>query len=358
MNLDEKGFDGESMRPKKVIVNKLQKHVNFVFDGFRQHFSVLAIVSADGFAIPPLFSFQGKEIPIEIIAGGPKNSKATVNEAGYFNQELFPQVLEHFNQFTSTIPRPILIIMDNANSHLSEIASEFAKTSGIIMQFLPPQTTHRMQPLDVAVFKPFSDYWKTECRKFRNNHNNHSITRHDVASTIKPAWEKCTIPSTIESGFRNTGIFPFNPTKITSEDMKPAEIFQKSPLDNNNNNNNNSNNSNNSNNNTMDVDTMTIDQLKRELIESRQRISELSTVKPKKSRAKTLKHSTNKLLSSEQLHKQHERQQQTQQRNKQRKRKHNQHNNILQNPPKFQYNLKSIISNNNDSSRIILTRIK
>jgi hypothetical protein len=54
-NLDEKGFDGESMRPKTVIANKKQKHVNYVFDGFRQHFSVLAIVSADGFSLPPLF---------------------------------------------------------------------------------------------------------------------------------------------------------------------------------------------------------------------------------------------------------------------------------------------------------------
>jgi hypothetical protein len=137
--------------------------------------------------------------------------------------------------------------------------------------------------------------------------------------------------------------------------MKPSEIFiNSSPIIENNNNNNN----NNSNNNTMDVDTMSIDQLKQELIQLRQQNIELLAIKKQKPRAKTLKHSTNQLLSTEQLHKQHEQHVQQQQQKKQRKTKRKQDGIIQQNPPKFHYNVKSNISNNNDTSKIILTRIK
>ena len=74
---------------------------------------------------------------------------------------------------------------------------------------LPPQTTHRLQPLDVSVFKPLSSYFQESCRKFKKEKKlNRGINRYDLAEIVKPAWEKATVPSTIISGFRNCGYWP------------------------------------------------------------------------------------------------------------------------------------------------------
>src|ERR1700722_18854429 len=97
------------------------------------------------------------------------------------------------------------------------------KNNGIIIMKQPPQTTHRLQPLDVSVFKPLSSYFQDSCRKFKKE-KNRGINRYDLAEIVKPAWEKATIPSTIIGGFRNCGYWPLDRSKITATDCAPSNF--------------------------------------------------------------------------------------------------------------------------------------
>jgi hypothetical protein len=224
-NLDEKGFDGESMRRRGVVAPKKQKRVNNVFSGWREHWSALAIVNAAGFACPPLFVFTGKEVPEGILNHGPIGAKATVQENGYFTQSIFKQVIDHLLEYTSSIQKPILLIFDGSDSHLDLSTLQYAVDNSIIPLQLPPQTTHRLQPLDVSVFKPFSDYWKQSVKRFKKDNYIKSINKYNVAECIVPAWQHATVPSTVISGFRNCGYWPLDRSKITLEDCSPAKMF-------------------------------------------------------------------------------------------------------------------------------------
>jgi hypothetical protein len=233
-NLDEKGFDGESIRKRGIVAPKSLKHCNSINCGWREHWSCLAIVNAAGYACPPLFVFTGKEVPEGILNNGPINSKATVQENGYFTQAIFQQVIDHLLQYSTLIIKPIVLIFDGSDSHLELNNIQYALDNGIIMLQLPAQTTHRLQPLDISVFKPFSDYWKQSVKRYKHDNNIKSINKYNVAECIIPAWEHATVPSTIISGFRNCGYWPLNRSKITLTDCSPAKLFNsdtnKDPL--------------------------------------------------------------------------------------------------------------------------------
>ena len=71
--------------------------------------------------------------------------------------EIFRCYLEHIVKHTqSSKENPILILLDGHSSHTTSLdVLEYASEHGIVMVCLPPHTTHKLQPLDVAFFKPF-----------------------------------------------------------------------------------------------------------------------------------------------------------------------------------------------------------
>ncbi|KAF2903627.1 hypothetical protein ILUMI_02559 [Ignelater luminosus] len=64
------------------------------------------------------------------------------------------------------IPRPVLFFVDGHASHLTIDLSNFCSENQIILVALYPNATHVLQPMDVAVFHPLKDDWKTTCGLF------------------------------------------------------------------------------------------------------------------------------------------------------------------------------------------------
>lgn len=66
---------------------------------------------------------------------------------------------------SQNIQFPVIFFVDGHKSHLTMEFSQFCETNGIILYSLPPNTTHMMQPADVAVFKPLKSQWKRAIRQ-------------------------------------------------------------------------------------------------------------------------------------------------------------------------------------------------
>ena len=226
-NMDEKGFDGEAMRKRRICAPKYMKHVNQIASNFRDHWSVNAIASAAGLVCPPLFVFKGELTPISILNGAPLGSAVAMQENGYFTKELLAQVISHILKYTENILKPLLLIIDGSKTHLDVKALELASEKGIEILCLPANTTHRLQPLDVSVFGPLNAYWQQACSRFRLDRG-FGISKYDCTSVFSQPWQEATSVKNIQAGFRNTGIWPFNPEKVTPVDMKPAIKVEES----------------------------------------------------------------------------------------------------------------------------------
>ena len=79
---------------------------------------------------------------------------------------------------------------------------------------LPPHTTHESQPLDASVFKPLKQNWQNACHKFVEKNPGRVITKYDFSPLLYEAWVNTMVPNNIMSGFKRSGIYPFNPKAL------------------------------------------------------------------------------------------------------------------------------------------------
>ena len=293
--MDEKGFCGDSsMRGNIVIAPKYLKHVNqIVKPTFNKHFTVVAIVCANGTSIPPVIILEGQSINIDTVTKQWDGIKLSAQSNGYNTQQHFPGIIEHLNSKIDENLKPILLILDGSTTHYDGEALKQAKTNGIEILCLPPNTTHRLQPLDRSCFKSFSSAYKNQCEIFRFI-NKRGIKKKDLLLTVKKAWDKSITQKNIRSGFKSCGIWPLNRSAIDKNEFKPSiNITQNIFIQNNNNciNTNSNNNSNNNNNNTTNVNTnnnpLTYDELLRKT-EELQRIIDQNNEKQQQKKRNTM----------------------------------------------------------------------
>ena len=85
--------------------------------------------------------------------------------------------------------------------------------------------------LDVAVFGPMKKHYYNECSKYLFNHMGRIITKYEICALASTAYLKAFSPLTIQSGFRKSGIYPFQKNSISKEQMVPCESFrEKNPI--------------------------------------------------------------------------------------------------------------------------------
>jgi hypothetical protein len=88
---------------------------------------------------------------------------------------------------------------------------------GITLYCIPSNTTHELQPMDKAVFKPFETFWDDEILFFFDRNKSRDVRNSDFGMIFSRVWTRTMTASNIMSGFRATGIYPFDPHIIPDE---------------------------------------------------------------------------------------------------------------------------------------------
>ena len=78
------------------------------------------------------------------------------------------------------------------------------------MLTVPPHTTQKLQPLDRSVMYPLKAFYDRESAIFMTQHKCKTIPMYNVSELCGKAYPKALTPENIISGFRSTGIFPFD----------------------------------------------------------------------------------------------------------------------------------------------------
>jgi hypothetical protein len=217
---DETGLDGDGSRRQKVIVPTNTPRVYRKGSSYREHTSILHMANAVGESLPPVFIFKAKKkidaMLVQQLADLAPLALYGIHESGYFTSINTSAVLQHLDRH-STSPRPLLLIMDGAGGHLDAESTKLAIELEIHILLLPAHTTHVLQVADVSVFRPFKQAWKAQCAKRRrekrrsNARGDSGIHQTDIVSLAMAAWSAAMTSTNVISGFRRTGIFPFDP---------------------------------------------------------------------------------------------------------------------------------------------------
>lgn len=214
-NCDETGLQLNT-RAGQVLAQKGSKCVASISPAEKgETISVLSCCNAEGGYLPPYCIFKGKNKKDEWADGMPPGSRIKMSEkSAYVNSDIFLDWLKtHF--FVKKPTGKVLLILDGHSSHTTNLETlQFAEDHEIILFCLPPHTTHFLQPLDRCFFKSLKGYYYDACRTFVKNRADRKLSRLHFGKLLGDAWGKAATVQNALSGFRSTGIMPFNPSAI------------------------------------------------------------------------------------------------------------------------------------------------
>ena len=101
---------------------------------------------------------------------------------------------------------------------------DYCDSHRILLAIYPPHSTHTLQPLDVCLFRPLSQAYSDQLAIFIDQCQGlSSITKRDFFRLFWHAWNISFTPENIHSGFKATGLHPFNPQLIITKFTKNTE---------------------------------------------------------------------------------------------------------------------------------------
>ncbi|KZL85197.1 transposase [Colletotrichum incanum] len=91
----------------------------------------------------------------------------------------------------------------------------------IIALYMPPHSSHKLQPLNIRCFSPLKYSYGKEIKKIMRMQISH-ITKDDFFPAFKAAFFASIGENNVRAGFRQAGLVPFNPEVVLSRlDFKP-----------------------------------------------------------------------------------------------------------------------------------------
>ena len=234
-NCDETGLAFNP--PCFKVVGRKGSALCHVTSGDKSKATVLAFVGATGIAYPPMVIFGLKTFNCLLSKGEVPGTSYALSDKSWINSEVFQHWFEeHFLKYLPKA-RPVLLLLDGHSSHYSPVTIKIAAENQVILFALPPHTTHVSQPLDRCCFAPLKAAWRQECHNFYTENPGRCVTKYDFSHLFHKAWDSAMTGSDIVSGFKATGICPFDRNVITfpSEEesfskFKPESLVERTGI--------------------------------------------------------------------------------------------------------------------------------
>jgi hypothetical protein len=218
-NFDETGFQMGVASTSKVVTRSDRRNRPVVIQpGNREWATVIECINATGWSVDPMVIFEGKVHISSWYDSSvlPKTWRIGVSDNGWTTDELtFEWLREVFEPQTRnrTVGRYRLLILDGHGSHLTPAFDKFCTEHRILTECMPPHSSHYLQPLDVSCFavlkRTYGDLVKAMIAL-----GVYHIDKPRFLELFLEARKKTFSEKNIASGFRATGLLPFDPTQV------------------------------------------------------------------------------------------------------------------------------------------------
>ena len=183
--------------------------------GNREWVTVIEAISANGRVIPPFLILAGKLHQSKWYQTGlPMNWRIAVSENGWTTDKIGFEWIQHFHECTkNTQGAWRLLIFDGHGSHHTEDFKKFCLNNKILTLCMPAHSSHLLQPLDVGCFAPLKKAYGSQVEKKMRLGINH-IDKEEFLPAFHTAHQQAMTASNIISGFKATGLAPFDPDEV------------------------------------------------------------------------------------------------------------------------------------------------
>ena len=158
-NVDETGFS-VCQKSHSIVGRKGKKNIGILCSAEKaKNVTVIGCVSACGNYVLPMFIFPRVRVRAEFLDHGPVGAIQRANKSGksgWITEELFLEWFEHFVMHVQPKSRtePTLLLADGHVTHTNNLKLiEKAGENNVIILIFPSHCTHKLQPLDVAIYK-------------------------------------------------------------------------------------------------------------------------------------------------------------------------------------------------------------
>lgn len=226
-NYDETNFS-DNPSEQNVLCKRKVKYVERIMNNSKTAHSVMFCGNALGQMLPIYVVYKATNMYDSWMSGGPPQTRFNRTKNGWFDKVTF-------EDWIKTIVIPALrrldgikiLIGDNLSSHLSLEVIRLCELHYIKFVFLPSNSTHLLQPLDVAVYAPLKHYWRTILTDWKKSSGMiaTTVSKSVFPSLLTKLMDKATptLKANVISGFRKCGIHPLNLTEMLSRLPKAPE---------------------------------------------------------------------------------------------------------------------------------------
>lgn len=232
INYDETNLTDDP-KAKLMIFRKGTKHAERIMNTSKSSVSIMFACSAKGTFLPPYTVYKAERIMDTWVIGGPIGARYNRTKSGWFDGFCFRDWLvriavPYFRRLDNDAPR--VLIGDNLACHLSADTVEICEDNNIKLVFLPPNSTHLLQPLDVAVYAPMKAEWRKVLTEWKVDEGRfHTTLPKNVFPRLlfKLMINMDRKEDFAINGFKTTGIHPLNRQKVidklTRKDLSPSQ---------------------------------------------------------------------------------------------------------------------------------------
>lgn len=136
--------------------------------------------------------------------------------------------MHHFAKHAKPTPEnPVLLLLDNHESHISVEVLDFCKEVGIVLMTFPPHCSHKLQPLDLTVYGPLKNYYNKALTDWMVNNPGKTVTIYDIPKLAAIAIPLAFKPQNIQKGFEKPGIWPLNSNIFSDEDFLCSSVTDR-----------------------------------------------------------------------------------------------------------------------------------
>jgi len=197
-------------------------------DGNREWVTVIASICQNMTALPPLVIYAAAinnihDTWVEELRTTEREIYITTSPTGWTNDDLGFEWLTtifdpHTKEQASNGLRWRLLFVDGHSSHLNMRFIDWCGQNRILLMAYPPHSTHRLQPLDVSLFNPLANFYSQNLNTWmQKSAGIANMSKRYFYELFWPAWQRAFTKNNIQSGWKKTGLYPFNPSEILDQ---------------------------------------------------------------------------------------------------------------------------------------------